>query len=131
MKKIIFITIALLMAFCCFAQEALPEEVEAALNPPKDPFEFVTTSVKANHATIDLDFNEMTGVLLVTYTIKDFSFDRADANTAIRDAVDNFSREKGYFKARLYPEKDNCSFYGKENTYRYQRFYILHDKGRL
>lgn len=122
MKKLLFVSLFIVLSVCLFAQEAA--------NTP-DPYEFVKSSVTAGYANIEFAFNELTGLLRVTYTLKDHPFDRADAQTAIRDAVDDFSVQHGYMQVRLYPDEDDVSFFSTKNTYRYKRFYILKDKTRL
>ncbi len=122
MKKILFVSLLIALTVCVFAQES---------TKAPDPYEFVKSSVTAGYANIEFAFNELTGLLRVTYTLKDHPFDRADAQTAIRDAVDDFSVEHGYMQARLYPDEDDVSFFSTKNTYRYKRFYILKDKTRL
>lgn len=130
--KNIFILFLILATFSfCFAQETETTTTTDSTAAGEDPFTFVKSSVRAGYANIDFSFNEMTGVLRVTYTIKDHPFDRADANTAIRDAVDVFAREHGYFKSRLYTDEDDAAFFAQKNTYRYKRFFILYDKTRL
>ncbi len=122
MKKLLFVSLLIVLSVFAFAQEA---------EKPADPYEFVKSSTTAGYANIEFAFNELTGLLRVTYTIKDHPFDRADAQTAIRDAVDDFSIEHGYMQVRLYPDEDDVAFCSTENTDRYKRFYILKDKSRL
>ncbi|NLM01007.1 MAG: hypothetical protein GX220_06085 [Treponema sp.] len=131
MKKIIFVLFLLFISLSFGFTNESTIATDQSSETSTDPFAFVKSSVKIGYANIDFAFNEMTGVLRVTYTIKDHPFDRGDANTTIRDAVDKFARDNGYFKARLYTDEDDCAFFAQKNTYRYKRFYILHDKSRL
>lgn len=125
-KRTVFSVIALCLFFCgtaVFAQNAAAD----------DPYSFKSYSTEAGRAHIDFSFNDLTGVLRVTYTLKNggSSFDRGDANTAIRDAVAVFAREHGYFKSRLYTEEDSLELFDNGRSARYKRFFILYEKNDL
>lgn len=96
-----------------------------------DPLGFEVSYVEADNAKIEFSYNELTGVLRVTYTLKDFVFSLGDADVAIRDEVQKFADEHGYFKYRLYPEEDDVRYFQETRTTRYKRFYILYDKNKL
>jgi|GEM_PF-1074737 hypothetical protein len=96
-----------------------------------DSLKFIESSVKAENATIDFSFNDLTGVLRLTYTLEVFTFDLDEADRLIREAVATFVEENGYFKYRTYPEEDDIRYFAKTRTTRYKKFYILYDKARL
>lgn len=96
-----------------------------------DSLKFVETKIKVGNAIIEFSFNEMTGVLRLTYTLEHFSFDLGEADTQIRTAVAAFADEHGFFKYRLYPEEDDVRYFAKTRTTRYKKFYILYDQDRL
>lgn len=124
MKKIISLLCILLVAFCCFA-------IDEGGDLEQTDYEFKDSSVKAGDANILFSFNELTGVLMVTYTLELRVCDKDDAQTAIRDAVAVFAKEHGYFKNRLYEEQDEYRYSADTKTTRYKRFYILYDKGGM
>ena len=68
-----------------------------------DSLKFIESSVKAENATIDFSFNDLTGVLRLTYTLEVFTFDVTEADRLIRDEVVKFADEHGYFKYHMYP----------------------------
>lgn len=96
-----------------------------------DSLKFIESSVKAGNARIDISFNDLTGVLRLTYTLEVFTFDLDEADRLIRDAVTQFVEENGYFKYHMYPEEDDIRYFAKTRTTRYKKFYILYDKARL
>ncbi len=121
MKKVLALLILFALSFALLAQEA----------ETKDALKFEVTTVEAGNAKIELSFNELTGVLRVTYTLKTFVFNLGDAEAAIRDVVHKFAEEQGYFKYRVYPEEDDVRYFQDIKTTRYKRFYILYDRNRL
>ena len=96
-----------------------------------DSLKFIESSVKAENATIDFSFNDLTGVLRLTYTLEVFTFDLDEADRLIRDEVVKFADEHGYFKYHMYPQEDDIRYFAKTRTTRYKKFYILYDKARL
>lgn len=124
MKKIFSLLCVLFICFCCFA-------IDKNGNVETTDYEFKDTTVKAGDANILLSFNDLTGVLMVTYTLEIRVCDKADAQTAIRDAVAVFAKEQGYFKTRLYEEQDDYRYFADTKTTRYKRFFILYDKGGM
>ena len=132
-KKIIALLLAALCAGVAFAQEdgATAGEttiIETKDNASNDPYSFSVTSEKKGRATVDLSFNELTGVLRVTYSIPRARMDEADATIAIRDSVMSFARSHGYLKARVYQGDDAVSYSPDGKTAYMRRFYILYDK---
>lgn len=85
-----------------------------------DSLKFIESSVKAENATIDFSFNDLTGVLRLTYTLEVFTFDLDEADRLIREAVATFVEENGYFKYRTYPEEDDIRYFAKTRTTRYK-----------
>jgi len=122
MKKILSVILILAAVSCAvWSQEA----------ENSDALKFVASSVEAGNAKIDFSFNDLTGVLRVTYTLKNYVFNLGDADAAIRDEVLKFAEEKGYFKYRVYPEEDDVRYFQETRTTRYKKFFILYDKNRL
>ncbi len=137
MKHII---IVLLFAIClnfAFAQEDGAAYSDGAVTvvtgeaSADDPYAFVVYSETKDHATIDLSFNELTGVLRATYSIQGFPLNEADAVIAVRDSVLAFARSKGYLKARVYHDNDAISYSPDGKTAYLRRFYILYDKSGM
>lgn len=147
-EKKILAVLFLLLGFCAgFAQKAetgsaaVPAETAAETETAAagesgdayaaentDPYAFEVFSETRDHARIDLAFNELTGVLRVTYTLQDFSFSEGDAMIAVRDSVSAFARSRGYLKARVYPGDDSISYSEDGRTTYFRRFYILYEK---
>lgn len=123
MKRFLVLLVALIIGTMCFAQTETEES--------SDPYAFQIFTVTKDHAQIDMAYNELTGVLRATYTLKDFKFDKADATTAIRDAVNTFAKERGYFKLRLYPEEDEINYSDNLREVKFKRFYILYDRTKV
>ncbi len=122
MKKILSVILILAAVSCAvWSQEA----------ENSDALKFVASSVEAGNAKIDFSFNDLTGVLRVTYTLKNYVFNLGDADAAIRDEVLKFAEEKGYFKYRVYTEEDDVRYFQETRTTRYKKFFILYDKNRL
>lgn len=127
MKRFLVLLVALIIGTMCFAQTDTEIETESS----SDPYAFQIFTVTKDHAQIDMAYNELTGVLRATYTLKDFKFDKADATTAIRDAVNTFAKERGYFKLRLYPEEDEMYYSDETRVAKFKRFYILYDRSKV
>lgn len=122
MKKVLSIFVILFtVSVMLFAQDT----------EKSDALKFEVSTVDAGNAKIEFSFNDLTGVLRVTYTLKTFIFNLGDADAAIRDAVLKFAEEKGYFKYRVYPEEDDVRYFQETRTTRYKKFFILYDKNRL
>lgn len=122
MKKVLSILVILAaLSFAALAQDA----------EKNDALKFELTTVEAGNAKIEFSFNDLTGVLRITYTLKNYVFSLGDADAAIRDAVLKFAEEKGYFKYRVYPEEDDVRYFQETRTTRYKKFFILYDKNRL
>lgn len=122
MKKVLSILVILVtVGFALSAQDA----------EKNDALKFEVTTVDAGNAKIEFSFNDLTGVLRTTYTLKTYVFNLGDADAAIRDAVLKFAEEKGYFKYRVYPEEDDVRYFQETRTTRYKKFFILYDKNRL
>lgn len=119
-----FIVFMFIIFLCFFGLAAQSESTS-------DSLKFVETRLKAENATIDLSFNEMTGVLRLTYTLENFPFDLGEADSLIKSAVAKFAEENGFFKYRSYPEEDDVRYFTKTRTTRYKKFYILYDQARL
>ena len=134
--RIIALLFVALCASAAFAQQrgapgGEPTMIETRDGASNDPYSFSVQSEKKGRANIDLAFNELTGVLRVTYSIRDFDLDVGDATIAIRDSVMAFARAHGYLKARVYQDDDSISYSPDGRTKYLRRFYILHDKSGM
>ena len=135
-NKILALLLVALCAGFAFAQEgdAAAREttiIETKDNASNDPYSFSVKSEKKGLATINLSFNELTGVLHVTYAVPNARMDEADATTAIRDSVMAFARSNGYLKVRVYQDNDAISYSPDGKTAYMRRFYILYDKSGM
>ena len=74
-----------LFRYLCFFLSAQSTETSESLK-------FIESSVKAGNATIDFSFNDLTGVLRLTYTLEVFTFDVTEADRLIRDEVVNLPK---------------------------------------
>ena len=131
--KIIAFLFVALCAGVAFAQQTVEETpiIETRDGVSDDPYSFSVQSVKKGRATIDLAFNELTGVLRATYSIPRAQMNEADATIAVRDSVMDFARSHGYLKARVYHDNDAVSYSSDGKTAYLRRFYILSDKSGL
>ncbi len=137
MKKLSVLFFLLLCSVFVFAQDesGVPADGYAAGNEAasetdggsSDPYQFIVYSETKDNAQIDLAFNELTGVLRVTYTSV-FSPNEGDVLISIRDSVSAFARSKGYLKFRVYPDEDSISYRDNGRTMVFKRFYILYEK---
>ena len=130
-NKIIALLLAALCAGVAFAQEGETTIIETKDNASNDPYSFTVQSEKKGSATIDLAFNELTGVLRATSPIANSMMNEADTTTAIRDAVMAFARSHGYLEARAYQYNDTLSYSPDGKTAYLRRLYILHDKSGM
>lgn len=122
MKKILTIFVMLCtVSILLWAQDA----------ETSDALKFEVSTYDAGNAKIEFSFNDLTGVLRVTYTLKNYVFNIGDADAAIRDQILKFADEKGYFKYRVYPEEDDVRYFQETRTTRYKKFFILYDKNRM
>ena len=94
MKKLLFFVLIISLSLCSLSAQNTEQG---------DSLKFIDSSVKAGNATIDLSFNDLTGVLRLTYTLEVFTFDLDEADRLIRDEVVKFADEHGYFKYHMYP----------------------------
>ena len=130
--KIIAFLFVVLCAGAVFAQQGgEPVMIETKDGASSDPYSFSVQSEKKGQATIDLAFNELTGVLRATYSISNSMMNEGDAAIAIRDAVMAFARSHGYLKARAYQDNDTLSYSPDGKTAYMRRLYILHDKSGM
>ncbi len=133
MKKFAVVFFLLICSAFIFAQAEGGESSAGGLGTTRgagsssaDPYQFIVYSETRDNAQVDLAFNELTGVLRVTY-VSNYSFNEGDALITVRNSVSAFARSKGYLKYRLYPDEDSIS-YREDGSVVLKRFYILYEK---
>lgn len=108
MRKLIACFLLLSLCWFGFSLEAITEQ--------KDPLSFENFNFEEDNAKLKFEFNELSGILRVTYVLEGFKFDQSEATITVRNLVRSFAQEKGYSKINVYPNEDRVRYFGKGAT---------------